>query len=471
MAQNAAEILREEETRLNGLREGAEGSVRRLEESVAAAGEAARQAGELSTRLADAQRQALEEFQGRVAEFLAGQREELQRRSDSLFEDVGRRAKGVFEYSSQEAARGFEEQVRALAEPHIAGAQEAVERLAGGRTLLDAAIAQQEGKIRAVSEEAFGAAVTRFREQSAAIVQEIQDSAQSVVARDLAELEEKSGELKHATADALYKTAEWYEKKALTQLQQLTEKGVELAGQQLREQAGEVSGVFATEIDRHSRNFVEHAQHQMEETLREACERSREHFTEAAETTSAAFTDEIQRHARQELDGFGEALRQTIEETRVQAEGVRHEIGAQMTAEQEAFLRRFHSNMSSALESGISAAQQQVQGGLQQVVESWQVLTREHQEKLRQLYGHMGDDSVEQFRGRLENVSNSWMLATVTTLDRQSRNVLTNVAQVAEEKLRETCANVFANFGDTLRERLREISAGLANPNPPAPLR
>jgi hypothetical protein len=354
---------------------------------------------------------------------------------------------------------------------HAAGVQEAVERLAGSRSLLDAAVAQQEAKIRSITEEAFAAALARFREQSGAVEMELQDSAQTIVARNLAELEDKASDLNHAAVDSLYKSAEWYEKKAQIQLQQIIEKGVELAGQQLRERAGEIAGVFATEIDGQSRNFVDHAQRQMEEILRECIERSRALFTEAAETTSSTFTDEIQRQAREELDGFGEALKKTVEEGRIQAEGVARELGAQMTAEQESFLERFQSNMTNALETGVAAAQQQVQGGLDQVVESWEAMAREEQQKLFEIYTHIGDESVEQFRGRLENMSNSWMLATVTTLDRQSRDVLSSVAQAAEEKLRETCAQVFATVGETLRERLKEISAAFTGPGTSNPSR
>jgi hypothetical protein len=364
---------------------------------------------------------------------------------------------------------GLEEKLRSLVQPHISGAQEAVKRLAEGRSLLDAAVAQQEAKIRSITDEAFAGPLARFREKAGAVENELVDSAQTIVVRNLAELEDKASDLKHTTVDSLYKSAEWYEKKAQVQLQQIIEKGVEMAGQQLRDRAGEVTGVFATEIDGQSRSFVDHAQRQMEETLRECFERSRALFTEAAETTSSTFTDEIQRQARGELDGFGAALQKTVEETRVQAEKVSRELGAQLTAEQESYLGRFQSNMTKALETGVAAAQEQVQGGLAKAVESWGTMAREQQQKLFEMYGRLGDDAVEQFRGRLENMSNSWMLATVTTLDHQSRDVVTGVAKAAEDKLRETCAQVFANVGETLRERLKEISSAFSGPGTSKP--
>jgi hypothetical protein len=464
LGERAAAITRESENRLTALREGVESSAQHMEASLAAAGQSATQLEQFSSRLQAMQREEQEKFHAHLEDLLGRQREELQRRSEALVENAGQRVHSAFEDSSREAAQRFEEQVRSLMQPHIAGAQEAVHRLAGGRSLLDAAMTLQEDRVRSMTEEAFGEALARFREHLGSVEKELHESAQTIVARNLADFEAKTGDIQHSTVESLYKSAEWYEKKAQTQLQQMLERGVEQTGQQLRERAGEISGVFTTELDHRSRNFMDHAHGQMEELLRESFERARALFTEAAETTSAAFTDEIQRNARQELDGFSEVLQKTIEDSRVQAEEVRREAGAQMTAEQEAFLRRFESSMTTALETGVAAAQQQVQGGLQQVVESWRAMALEHQEKLREMYGHIGDQSVEKFRGRLENVSNSWMLATVTTLDRQSRDALSGVAQAAEVKLRETCADVFANVGDALRERLKEIASSFAPP-------
>ena len=464
LGERSAAAAQETEQRLAALRDTAEATTRRLEESVAASSAPVAHMEQFSSRLEAAQKQALEGFQSHLDEILARYREDLQQRSESLLEETGNRVRSAFQDSSREAASSFEEQMRSLVQPQITSAEEALHRLTGSRSLLEAATTLQEDRVRSMTDEVLAGAQERIRETLGTAEKELQEAAQAVVSRQLADLDAKSSDLKHTTIESLYKSAEWYEKKAQTQLQHLIEKGVEQAGAQLRERAGEVSGVFASEVDAYSRNFVEHAQQQMEEVVRDAFERSRALFSEAAETTSAAFTDEIQRHARQEIDGFDEGLRKSLDDTRTQAEAVRQELGRHMTAEQEAFLRRFRAGMSTAVEAGVSEAQQQVQGGLKQVLDSWHAMTQEHQDKLRETYGRIGDQSVEQFRGRLENVSNSWMLATVTTLDRQSRDVLSGVAHAAEEKLRETCANVFANVGDTLRDRLKEIAAGFKPP-------
>ena len=124
------------------------------------------------------------------------------------------------------------------------------------------------------------------------------------------ELENKAVDLKHHTLEEMFKSAEWYEKKTQTQLQNLTEK---LRGTGRHPTCGKRPEKFpaclASELSHASRSFVDQTQQQLEEAVRDAFERVRMLFAEAADTTSAAFTDEIQRNARQELEGFKELCR------------------------------------------------------------------------------------------------------------------------------------------------------------------
>jgi len=62
----------------------------------------------------------------------------------------------------------FDEQVRTLAEPHINQTNEAISRMAGGRSLLDASLSLQQERIRNTADEAFAESLARFRENSAA---------------------------------------------------------------------------------------------------------------------------------------------------------------------------------------------------------------------------------------------------------------------------------------------------------------
>jgi hypothetical protein len=459
----------EAEQRITGLRNSFKEQSQWLEAALGRAAECSERLEHFSARTETAQRQALAGFESQIDDVLSLHRNELHRQSETLLEEINTRIRTTFEEHCRLAISRFDEQIDSMVQPHISRTEEAIHRLAGGRSLLDAALTMQQDRIRTSADEAFAESLARFRENLGGVDQILQEAAQTVASRNLAEIETRASDLKHQTVDDLMKSAEWYEKKAQTQIQSLTEKTVEQAENQFREKAGEVSGVFASELDHSSRSFIGHTQTQMEEVVRDAFNQARALFAEAAETTTAAFTDEIQRQARQELDGFGEEAQRSLGETRSQLDAARAELSQKVTAEQGAFLRQFQAAMSGAVHAGVADANARVKAGLSPLIESWQSTVEAHRTEMHNIYSQMSNQSAEHHRSRLENVSNQWMLATVASLDHQSREAVNSIAAKAAETLRETCAQVFANVGDTLRDRLQQIASRLTAPEPPVP--
>jgi hypothetical protein len=75
---------------------------------------------------------------------------------------------------------------------------------------------------------------------------------------------------------------------------------------------------------------------------------------------------------------------------------------------------------------------------------------------------------MEEHKQRLENASNSWLLTTVTKLNQQSENLIDRLAESTEKRLQTVCGSVFAQMGETLRQRLAGLSALLEPPATPA---
>ena len=459
----------EAEQHLSGLRNSLQEQSRQLESALTRAFECTDRLEHLSARMDTTQRQALAGFESQIDDVLTLHRNELHRSSETLLEEINARINSTFEDSCQRAISQFDEQVEAMVQPHISRTEEAIHRLAGGRSLLDAAMTLQQDRIRASADEAFAESLARFRENLGGVDQLLQDAANTVSSRTLADYEAKIANLKHQTFEDMMKSAEWYEKKAQTQIESFTEKTVEQAESQFREKAGEVSSVFASELDHSSRSFIGHTQRQMEEVVRDAFEQSRALFAEAAETTTAAFTDEIQRQARNELDGFTTETQRALNDTRSLLDASRAALAQQLTAEQEAFLREFRARMTSAVETEVSGAHEKVQSSLGPLLDSWRSTVEAHRKQMRSAYQELSNQATELHRGRLENVSNQWMLATVASLNQQSREAVASIAAMAEEKLRETCGEVFANVGESLRERLQQIASGFAPRQPQTP--
>jgi len=465
--ESAAGTKLEAEQRMAALREALQEQAQRLEAALQRARESSERIETHAAQLEDAKQQALAGFQAQLDDVLNLHRNELHRRSGSLIEEINERIRTTFEESTRQALATFDRQVEEMVQPHVSRTEEAIQRLAGGRTLLDAALTLQQDRIRNSADEAFAESLGRFRENLGGVEQILQESSQTIVGRNLTELEGKVSDLKHQVVEELYKSAEWYEKKAQTQIQNQADRAIEQAANQLREKAGEVSSVFASELDRSSRSFVGHTQTQMEEVVRESFERARALFAEAADTTAAAFTDEVQRTGRQELDGFGKELQKAKEEARSDMNAAREELAHRVTSEQQEFLRRFQAGMGGALEAGVADARKKVEEGFEPLLASWKSMTDAHQKEMAHTYGHIGEQAAEQYKSKLENVSNQWLLATVASLDHQSRDMISGIAATAEAKLREACDQVFAGIGEALRERLKEIASTFRLPEPP----
>ena len=462
--ESAAGAAAESEQRITALQNALQEQLQRFESALARTSESTRQLEQHAAQLESTQQLALDQFRSQLDDVLSPRREEAQRRSEALLEEINASIRATFEDASRQAVAQFDRQIEELVQPHLTRTEEVIQRLAGGRSLFDAALAMHQDRIRNSADEAFAESLAHFRENLGGVEQILQESSQSITWRNLTELEGKAADLKHQVVEELLKSAEWYEKKAQTQIQTLTDRTIEHAGNQLREKAGEISGVFASELDHASRSFVGHSQTQMEEIVRDAFERARALFAEASDTTAAAFTDEIQRTGRQELEGFNCELQRSTDGARAQMEATRAELTQKTTAEQEAFLRRFQSSMSGALESGVAEAQKKVSEGFGPLLESWKAMTAAHQKEMQNIYGQMGENAAEHYTHRLENVSNQWMLATVASLDHQSRDLISGIAASAEERLREACGQVFASVGESLRERLREMAQGFTPP-------
>lgn len=458
----------ERDLHLAALRDATRSEAANVEATLARASEALARLEQFPERIEAAQQHALAGFQSQLDDVLTLHRNELHRRSDSLFEEISARIHATFGESSRQAATQFSQQVESLVQPHLRHVEEGIHRMAGGRSMLDAATSLQQERIRATADEAFAEALANFRGNLGGVEQLLRESAEAVTARSLADLERKAETAKHQVVDDLLKSAEWYEKKAQTQIQHFAERAGEQAEVLLRERAGEISAMFAGELDNASRNFVGHTQNQMEEVVRDAFERARALFSEAAETTSAAFIDEIQRQARNELTGFEAEAQKSVSESRAHLEAARADLTQQVTSEQESFLHRFQNAMSGAMEAGVAEANEKVQVGFGPLLDAWKSMTDAQQAEMRRLYARVGEQAAESFRGRLENVSNQWMLATVASLDHQSREVVSGIAATAEEKLRDTCTRVFSDIGESLRERLTQIASNLGT-SPPLP--
>src|SRR6266478_5953580 len=169
--ESAAGTKLEAEQRMAALREALQEQSQRLETALRRARESSERIENHTEQLEDVKQRALAGFQAQLDDVLNLHRNELHRRSGSLIDEINERIRTTFEESTRQALATFDRQVEELVQPHVSRTEEAIHRLAGGRSLLDAALTLQQDRIRNSADEAFAESLGRFRENLGGVEQ------------------------------------------------------------------------------------------------------------------------------------------------------------------------------------------------------------------------------------------------------------------------------------------------------------
>src|SRR5260370_4861266 len=87
-------------------------------------------------RVEASQQHAFAAFQSQLDDVLSLHRNELHRRSDSLFEEISARIRSTFDESSRNAVAEFGQQVESLVQPHLLQVEHGIHRMTGGLPML-----------------------------------------------------------------------------------------------------------------------------------------------------------------------------------------------------------------------------------------------------------------------------------------------------------------------------------------------
>jgi DNA repair exonuclease SbcCD ATPase subunit len=297
------------------------------------------------------------------------------------------------------------------------------------------------------SQQVIQETIQQLRTESSKVPTEVEEACRASLSKIQEELQLKSTETQHETYEALSKASEWYQKKAQTTMQNSLEKAVEQSTTTLRDRAAEVSSMLASELDHYRRTYVEHSTAQIEDAASEVVSREREKLNESAQIATATFSDQVQRVTTESLRRFEVSSRLALEKAR-----------SDMEFNREGSLAEFQQKMDERMMEGVEQARTFLQSQLAPLIETWEEKREVEKEEWKLQLKKSTEESIEEYKARLENASNSWLLASATTLGQHSQAMLDTIGKAAEKRLRETCSQVLAGMGDTLKERLLGIS-------------
>jgi hypothetical protein len=440
-------------------------------------------AEETKSEIQQATQSTLEESRRRLDEMLSAQYQELGRKADDAIAERAQKIEPTLEAAAQKVVERLSGKLDDTLAPKLSQVQDAFSQLAAveqkaaqaessiRRQMEQAAehAAQAETAIRRqmeqaaeqvahvqtnvreqiqrTSEQVIEESLGRLRQATENAPAELEQKSREIVAKIEQEIEQKSTETQHETYEALLKASDWYQKKAQTTMQSALERAVEQSTASLRDRAAEISSLLASELDHYRRTYVDHSAAQIEDAAKEVVERERAKLNETAHTATAGFTDQVHRVSGDSLQRFERASREALEKAR-----------ADLEYNRENSLTAFQEKLDSRLQEGIEMAREQLQAQLLPLMQAWESNREAQQREWMIQLKKSADESIEQYKSRLENASNSWLLASATTLGQHSQTVLDTIAKAAEKRLRDTCAGVLAGMGDTLKQRLMGIS-------------
>jgi hypothetical protein len=301
------------------------------------------------------------------------------------------------------------------------------------------------------SEQVVQETLARLRTEAAKVPAELDESCRTVVSKIEEELQQRNTETQHSTYDALLKASEWYQKKAHTTMQSSLDKVVEQSSTALRDRAAEVSSLLAAELDHYGRTYVEHSTAQIEDAAKDIVVRERDKMSETAQMATASFSDQVHRVTSESSSRFERSSREALEKAR-----------SDMEFNREGSLAEFQKTIDTRMMESVEQASVHMQSQLIPLMERWDAKREAEKKEWMERLQKSTDESIEAYKVRLENASNSWLLASATTLGQHSQTVLDTIAKAAEKRLRDTCSEVLAGMGDTLKARLLGISDDLS---------
>ena len=412
---------------------------------------------------------ASDELKRRSQSIIEAQSHEMNRRSESSVAAMVQRLQPTLESAGQQTIERLANEMEQQLSPQIARAAEILSKLAANQDQAEKSLGEHQQKLWQASERGVLDSVARGKELLAQVEKEFTESARNNSTKWLADLETKATETTHTTFESLFKSADWYERKVQTQMQSTLEKGVEQAATGLREKAGELSGLFASELEHYTRSYVEHAHGQLEENAREVAEKASQQIAQASETAAANFSERASQQVREKFEILNTQTSAAFDQNAQRAEAHIVQVRSKLESDARALASEFHLALSKQTQDSLTQGKQELSTHIDVGKESLRSEALSLNRQMQTSMQSQGAHALDEYKQRLETASNTWLLTTVSKLNQQSEGLIDQLADSTEKRLRSICGTIFAEMGETLRQRLAGFSTPVEAPTSTGP--
>jgi hypothetical protein len=204
----------------------------------------------------------------------------------------------------------------------------------------------------------------------------------------------------------------------------------------------------------------------MEENAREAAERGGQQIAQAGDAAAASFTARAEQLTHEQFDLFNAKANSAFEQNAARLEAHTVQVRSKMEGDARALVGEFGRVISQQAQQSLAQTKADLNSHTDLAKDGLRTEAQSLDRQLRASMQSLGTNALDDYKQRLENASNTWILTTVTRLNQQSEGLIDQLAKSTEQRLRTACNSVFADLGETLRQRL----AGLVMPSTTQPI-
>ncbi|HTQ84766.1 MAG TPA: hypothetical protein VMI93_01030 [Candidatus Solibacter sp.] len=476
---------------LDGLRAALESESRRLESLLAGVRDAHERVQSTIGDLDSLRAAATERIRRELEEGLRARSQEMDEHARHVWRQFEANTAPALEAAGRDSLDKFrlalESEIREKLEPQFDRVTETTGRLQASEAHAEQVLINFRERLQDATDAAVRDTAALLQERVARIEREFSESGRDATARMLAEIEEKADDTTHKTFEAFYKASEWYQKKTQTALQSAMDRSLDQSLSALREKAGEMSSLFASELEHFSRSYAEHTRALLEEAAAKVKQTAQGEIEVATEAARTHVVDETRRLAEQQVErarratefAAGEVIARVSSqahdaeaaaaEASVRAVEQLEERAARTRSEMEALhansTATFAGRLSHEIAQSLVRAQAELDRALEPVLERWQAERIDLHNAWKSSLGDLGGTALDEHREHLSNVANSLMATTVASLSEHSQTILDQLTRDAEQRVRQSCAQVFSGLGEVFQQRLGALAKDIA----PAP--
>lgn len=409
---------------------------------------------EYSTQLEAANHDTLNELHRRLETILDTQTDELNRRAAKLAADLPGQVMPPLESVTQQFIARSLADVEAKLAPYFKRAPELLHELAAREMHVEEGLRLHRERLRQLSENNQREVSAQLAAAIAGLTTDIEGARGQALAKWSEELDAGGVRSSQTASEAIGRASEWFQQEARARLQVLVEQTVVTAGTSFEEKTNEAAQKFAIDLDGLSVARIAQIRERLNSEADEVTVQASTRLAEAAEVAASSFGQVLRGISEQEAERFAATSHDVLHARAQELGGIAEKVARDSDEAAGVSLERFRAQMATQLEAGLSEGRAALASEFQSALESYRSKREAHQKDWAASLDQLTGEAAERYQERLENTSDTWMVASVRRLNEHGQDVIDSLMRSADQALRESCTRVFEGLTDILRGRI-----------------